>query len=276
MMNKQIKPISLKKILIILLFSPGILLSQILNESEIKETAKIINKQIEGFKSLKSPVTGIIVREVTSLGRKLIYHNDVPSEWYPTVDIKNQLIKSLIEMRYDEFYTNNKIDLSYYYYKKNKLIETVNIDWSDFDFKRSTLGKQKSKQDKADNASFYDNLGLKFSGTTNNLIKSYLNQIELNPKFAPPYLNLVAWLFEIDSKIVEEMDTLDNSTSDNIRYNELKALRKEIYEHCASLLRQLISFNKSTEAIKTLMDIYTILEDQDGYNEMSKLYYLDD
>jgi tetratricopeptide (TPR) repeat protein len=125
-----------------------------------------------------------------------------------------------------------------------------------------------------DNATLYFNLGVVSAemGENINAQEYYIKAIELDPKLEAPYLNLVALILEGDEEIREKMDALGNSRSDNARYDAFKLERKELFEQCVPILKQLIQINnKNTEAIQTLMNIYVIIEDYEGAKEMKAL-----
>ena len=59
------------------------------------------------------------------------------------------------------------------------------------------------------------------------------------------------------------MNGLGNSRADNARYDVLKTERENLYKECVPILEKLVSINKNQEAVKTLMNIYGTL----GNNE---------
>lgn len=124
------------------------------------------------------------------------------------------------------------------------------------------------------NANLYFNLGVVTSdlGDNETARAHYEKAIELDPSFESSYLNLVALILDGESAIVEEMNSLGTSRKDNIRYDELKGAREELYKECVPVLKGLIEVNnKNEEAIKTLMNIYGTLGENQGYMEMKKL-----
>ena len=134
------------------------------------------------------------------------------------------------------------------------------------------LMKEAIAQD-PNNSSLYFNLGVVSAqnGNVSDARSYYEKSIELNPEFESGYLNLVALILEGESKIVEEMNSLGNSRADNARYEILKISREEIYEECVPILERLIAVSKDEEAIKTLMNIYGTLGDNQGFKKMKAL-----
>jgi|TARA_B110000971_G_C20011536_1_gene501785 hypothetical protein len=106
---------------------------QTLSMSDIKVISEEIDTQIKGV--VLDPSTGLKGRGVISLGRKLIYQYDVPEDWYPYDDIRQELVKNVIESGINKFYVQGEVDLSYYYFKNNRIIKSVNIDWRELRFK---------------------------------------------------------------------------------------------------------------------------------------------
>lgn len=99
----------------------------------------------------------------------------------------------------------------------------------------------------------------------------YEKAIELDATMESAYLNLVALILEDEALIVEQMNSLGNSKADNAKYDELMDARKNVFRNCVPYLRKLISVSREIEAIKTLKNIYTVLEDVEGMREMEEL-----
>jgi tetratricopeptide (TPR) repeat protein len=95
--------------------------------------------------------------------------------------------------------------------------------------------------------------------------------IEKDPNNAISYLNLVALVLEGEQDIVSEMNSLGTSRADNLKYDELKESRENLYRQCVPILKDLISINNNVEAIRTLMNIYGTIGDNTGYMEMKNL-----
>ena len=128
-------------------------------------------------------------------------------------------------------------------------------------------------QKEPSNPVLYYNLGVVSGelGEKDVAISYYEKSIELDPTNENSYLNLVALILEGEQDIVNEMNSLGNSRSDNLRYDELKDLRENLYKECIPILKNLISVNNNNEAIRTLMNIYGTIGDNLGYMEMKNL-----
>ena len=124
------------------------------------------------------------------------------------------------------------------------------------------------------NAVLYFNLGV-VNSETGDKVKSrefYEKAIELDPKMENAYLNLVALILEDESSIVEQMNSLGNSRADNLKYDELKAKREELYLECVPVLKSLIALDESNlEAVKTLRNIYGTIGDNEGFMAMKAI-----
>ena len=123
------------------------------------------------------------------------------------------------------------------------------------------------------NPVLYYNLGVVSGelGEKDVAISYYEKSIELDPTNENSYLNLVALILDGEQDIVNEMNSLGTSRSDNLRYDELKDLRENLYKECIPILKNLISINNNNEAIRTLMNIYGTIGDNLGYMEMKNL-----
>ncbi len=132
-----------------------------------------------------------------------------------------------------------------------------------------SLMKEAIEQD-PNNATLYFNLGVVNAqrGNKEEASKYYKKTIELDPKFQSGYLNLVTLILEGENAIVEEMNNLGTTRADNARYDELKIERENIYKECVPILEKLIKVGKNEEAIKTLMNIYGTLGNNEGFMRM--------
>jgi len=123
------------------------------------------------------------------------------------------------------------------------------------------------------NPVLYYNLGVVSGelGEKDVAISYYEKSIELDPTNENSYLNLVALILDGEQDIVDEMNSLGTSRADNLKYDELKELRENLYKECVPILQDLISINNNVEAIRTLMNIYGTIGDNSGYMEMKNL-----
>jgi tetratricopeptide (TPR) repeat protein len=99
----------------------------------------------------------------------------------------------------------------------------------------------------------------------------YEKAIEIDVNYQNAYLNLVALILEGEQKIVEEMNSLGTSSKDNAQYDLLKLDREKLYQECVPILKKLIDIEKDEDAIKTLMNIYGTLGDNEGFKQMKAL-----
>jgi tetratricopeptide (TPR) repeat protein len=131
------------------------------------------------------------------------------------------------------------------------------------------LMKEAVEQD-PNNPTLYFNLGVVNAqrGNKEDASKYYRKTIELDPKFQSGYLNLVTLILQGETAIVEKMNSLGTSRADNARYDELKLEREQLYSECVPILEKLIGFSKNQEAIKTLMNIYGTLGNNEGFMKM--------
>ena len=123
------------------------------------------------------------------------------------------------------------------------------------------------------NAVLYYNLGVVSAelGEKDVAISYYQTSIDLDPSNENSYLNLVALILDGEEDIVSEMNSLGTSRADNMKYDELKDSRENLYKQTVPILKDLIDINNNIEAIRTLMNIYGTIGDNSGYMEMKNL-----
>ena len=123
------------------------------------------------------------------------------------------------------------------------------------------------------NANLYYNLAVVTSdlGEKEAARGYYEKAIELDPAYENAYMNLVALILEQEQEIVEQMNSLGTSAADNAKYDALKTDREELYKECVPILKSLIEIGANQDAVKTLMNIYGTLGNNEGYKEMKGL-----
>ena len=123
------------------------------------------------------------------------------------------------------------------------------------------------------NANLYYNLAVVTAdlGEKEAAMGYYEKAIEIDPNYKNAYLNLVALILEGEERIVEEMNSLGTSSADNVKYDALKLDREELYRECVPILKAFTELGDNEDAIKTLMNIYGTLGDNEGYKEMKAL-----
>jgi len=97
----------------------------------------------------------------------------------------------------------------------------------------------------------------------------YEKAISLDPSYTDAYNNLAVLILSTESTIVEEMNSLGTSNADNIRYDELKEERSQIYSSAIPYLETALKLKPSNiSAAQTLMNIYRVTSQTDKYKEM--------
>ena len=153
------------------------------------------------------------------------------------------------------------------------IITTANIYFELGDKEAFKLSMSEAIELDPSNPILYYNLGVVSAdlGEKDVAIEYYNKSIELDPTSQNSYLNLVALILDGETSIIEEMNSLGTSRADNIRYDELKELRENLYLQCVPILKQLIDLNQNIEGVRTLMNIFGTLGDNQGYMEMKNL-----
>ena len=123
-----------------------------------------------------------------------------------------------------------------------------------------------------ENGILYYNLGVISSeqGENDSALEYYKKAIEFKPDYVDAYLNLVAVILDGEQSIVDEMNNLGTSKKDNIRYDELKVERENLYKECIPFLEKLIEVSPTNiDALNTLKNIYGVLGENDKFKEIS-------
>ena len=123
-----------------------------------------------------------------------------------------------------------------------------------------------------ENGILYYNLGVISSeqGENNSALEYYKKAIEFKPDYVDAYLNLVAVILDGEQSIVDEMNNLGTSKKDNIRYDELKVERENLYKECIPFLEKLIEVSPTNiDALNTLKNIYGVLGENEKFKDLS-------
>ena len=123
-----------------------------------------------------------------------------------------------------------------------------------------------------ENGILYYNLGVISGeqGEKEDAIKYYEQAILLKPDYVDAYLNLVSQILEGEKIIIEEMNNLGTSKSDNLRYDQLKVEREGLYQKCIPYLKNLIEISpENLSALNTLKNIYGVIGDNEGFKQIS-------
>ena len=119
-----------------------------------------------------------------------------------------------------------------------------------------------------DNGILYYNLGVIYAeqGELNLAKEKYFQAIKFIPDYVDAYLNLVSIILEDEVTIVEEMNSLGTSKKDNLRYDELKIEREDLYRDCVPLLEELLKVSPTNiDALNTLKNIYGVLGNNEAF-----------
>lgn len=123
-----------------------------------------------------------------------------------------------------------------------------------------------------ENGILYYNLGVISSeqGENDSALEYYKKAIEFKPNYVDAYLNLVAVILDGEQSIVDEMNNLGTSKKDNIRYDELKVERENLYKECIPFLEKLTEVSPTNiDALNTLKNIYGVLGENEKFKDLS-------
>ncbi|MGK0324918.1 MAG: tetratricopeptide (TPR) repeat protein [Polaribacter sp.] len=132
------------------------------------------------------------------------------------------------------------------------------------------LMKEAIKLDPNDPNLFF-NLGVVNANEKKNeeAIKYYKKAIELKPDYADAYMNLSAAILSGELAIVEEMN---KNLSNFKKYDELEAKQKDLYKKALPYLEKADGIKRSIETVRSLLNIYDILEMTDKADALRSIY----
>lgn len=125
-----------------------------------------------------------------------------------------------------------------------------------------------------DDPAIYYNLGVTTAdlGDTEGAIEYYEKALELDPEMDEARMNIVVAILAKERELIEEMNELGMSKEDQERYDELQEERLEIYEEVMPYLEEVIEHDpQNVEAIRTAMNIYNALDEEEKAQEMKAM-----
>ncbi|MBU2929909.1 tetratricopeptide repeat protein [Winogradskyella psychrotolerans] len=121
------------------------------------------------------------------------------------------------------------------------------------------------------NAELQYNLGVLAAegGNSEAAIGYYEKAVAINPNYVDAYTNIAVVILDGEAKIVEEMNGLGTSKADNIKYDELKEQRTQVYKNAIPYLEKALELKSTNvDAARTLMNIYSALGETDKFKAM--------
>ena len=236
----------------------GIITKYYVTKIDTGEKLEVDSMQYELFKKLPKEYSDFIEEETESKFPEIVKNIALI---YNQLGMKDQAMSAVSEAR-----NSNPEDVNLILVEANLYIELDEME----KFKELMIEAIRLKPN--DHILFF-NLGVVNAdqGNVEDARKYYEKAIEINPSYEAAYLNLVALILEEEPKIVDKMNSLGTSRADNAKYDVLKKKREDLYRECVPILKTLIELNKDEEAIRTLMNIYGTLGDNEGFMEMKKI-----
>lgn len=100
--------------------------------------------------------------------------------------------------------------------------------------------------------------------------KQYYNQvIEMDPAYERAHMNMAAMILDQEQGLIDEMNGLGTSAADDKRYEELRKERQQLYLDAVPYLQSALNLDTSNlSAARTLMNIFSALDDQENFEAM--------
>jgi tetratricopeptide (TPR) repeat protein len=122
-----------------------------------------------------------------------------------------------------------------------------------------------------DNVDLYFNLGVISAEDKDfEAAKGYYNKaMEIDPNYINAKMNMVALILDEEQGIIDKMNNLGSSAADDKKYGELKESRQQLYRDAIPYLTETLEIEPDNlSAVKTLMNIYSAIGDEDNYKSM--------
>lgn len=111
-------------ILFVFLISSSLTFSQRLSDEDLKESIELAKSKMD--LPFKIPGTDVIMIDMTTVGRNILYTYEVGPDWYPADNGREQLIESLSEKE-KKVYIEQEVGLMYHYVRGQTLVSRAYI-----------------------------------------------------------------------------------------------------------------------------------------------------
>ena len=153
----------------------------------------------------------------------------------------------------------------------NLLLSEANVHYKmgNIEEFKSLLEEATSKD--PNNAELQYNLGViaAESGDIESAKTYYNRSIELDPTYVNAQINMAALILNGEEALIEEMNGLGSSKKDDLRYDELKEMRQQVYKDAIPYLEDALNTDANNiQAAKTLMNIYSATGDDDKFTAL--------
>ncbi|MDO7173670.1 tetratricopeptide repeat protein [Mariniflexile sp. AS56] len=153
----------------------------------------------------------------------------------------------------------------------NLILSEANIHYKMGNTDKFKALLEKATQMDPNNPELQYNLGViaSESGQPEDAKAYYEKTISLNPEYINAYINLAALILSTEEVLIKEMNGLGSSKKDDLRYDELREARQNLYKSAVPYLTKALEIDgKNVSAAKTLMNIYSILGETAKHNDM--------
>jgi len=153
----------------------------------------------------------------------------------------------------------------------NLLVSEANIRYKSGDKEKYKILIAKAISLQPDNAELLFNLGVVASEENDieNAKKYYNQAIEVDATYSKAKMNMAALILNQEQGLIEEMNELGSSAADNKKYDELQENRQQLYKDAIPYLTSILDLDPNDlSAAKTLMNIYSAVDDMPNYKAM--------
>ena len=100
----------------------------------------------------------------------------------------------------------------------------------------------------------------------------YKKAVELDPNYINAYINSAALVLNKEQALIEEMNGLGTSKKDDLRYDELRQMRQDVYKDAIPYLEKALEIDpKNISAVKTLHNIYGVTGEKAKHDALQEI-----
>ena len=110
------------------------------------------------------------------------------------------------------------------------------------------------------------------AGENEQAMTHYKKALELDPNYVAANINISTLILDQEKVLVDEMNNLGTSAADDKRYDELKAMRSDLYRKAVPFLEAALEAKDDIDLVKTLMNIFSQIGEDAKFKAMKSKF----